>query len=43
VPVDMAIFEKGDHGLFLLPRDEWHAIIFKWLEQNGWLKNQSRQ
>jgi acetyl esterase/lipase len=43
VPVDMTIFQKGDHGLFLLPRDEWRAIIFKWLEQNGWLKNQSSQ
>jgi acetyl esterase/lipase len=32
VPVDMTIFAKGDHGLFLLPRDDWHSIIFHWLE-----------
>jgi acetyl esterase/lipase len=39
VPVDMTIFQKGDHGLFLLPRDQWQAVIFRWLEQHGWLKN----
>ncbi len=33
VPVDMTIFEKGEHGFFLLPRDDWQSIIFKWLEQ----------
>ncbi len=38
VPANMTIFAKGDHGFFLLPRDEWQAVIFKWLEQNGWLK-----
>jgi acetyl esterase/lipase len=39
VPVDITIFDKGDHGFFLLARDEWQAIIFRWLEQKGWLKN----
>ena len=26
VPVDMTIFKKGDHGLFLLPRDRWRGL-----------------
>lgn len=36
VPVKMVIFERGDHGLFPLPRDDWQAIIFKWLDDNHW-------
>ena len=36
IPVRMVIFEKGDHGLFPLPRDDWQAIIFKWLDDNHW-------
>ena len=38
VPVDMTIFHKGDHGFFPLARDDWEAMIFKWLEDNGWSK-----
>jgi len=38
VPVDMTIFHKGDHGFFPLARDEWEAVIFRWLEHNGWAK-----
>ncbi len=36
IPVRMVIFEKGDHGLFPWPRDDWQAIIFKWLDDNHW-------
>lgn len=36
VPVEMTIFEKGDHGFILLHRDDWQAIIFKWLDANHW-------
>lgn len=36
VPVEMMIFEKGEHGFFLLPRDEWHARVFSWLARNGY-------
>ena len=38
VPADMRIFRKGDHGLFLLSRDEWESLIPSWMEGNGWLK-----
>lgn len=38
VPVDMTIFKKGEHGLFLLPRDTWETMISQWMETNGWLK-----
>jgi acetyl esterase/lipase len=38
VPVEMMIFEKGEHGFFLLPRDEWHGRVFGWLARKGWLK-----
>jgi len=34
VPVDMTIFHKGDHGLFLLTRDTWLEIIARWMERN---------
>ncbi len=39
VPVQMTIFEKGEHGFFLLARDEWQAVLFRWLEQRSWLKH----
>lgn len=35
VPVEMAIFEKGEHGFFLLPRDEWHTRVFSWLARRA--------
>ncbi len=40
VPVDMTILQKGDHGLFLLARDDWQSIIFSWLDKNNWSKPQ---
>ncbi len=43
VPVEMMIFDKGDHGLFPLPRDEWQGIIQQWLETNGWLNERLKK
>ena len=37
VPVEARLFEKGQHGFILIPRDLWHSAIFDWLEGNGWL------
>lgn len=37
VPVEARLFEKGQHGFFLMPRDRWQAAILEWLETNGWL------
>lgn len=37
VPVAMRIFEKGQHGLFLIPRDKWQSVIMDWLNTDGWL------
>ncbi len=37
VPVEAHLFEKGDHGFFLIPRDRWQAPIMEWLTSNGWL------
>jgi acetyl esterase/lipase len=38
VPVDLTIFSKGEHGFFLLTRDNWQAIILNWLANSGWSK-----
>lgn len=37
VPVQAHLFEKGDHGFFLIPRDRWQNPIMEWLAENGWL------
>lgn len=37
VSVEAHLFEKGQHGLFLMPRDQWQGIIMQWLTENGWL------
>ena len=37
VPVEAHLFEKGDHGFFLISRDRWQSPIFEWLNLNGWL------
>jgi acetyl esterase/lipase len=37
VPVEARLFEKGQHGFFLMPRDHWQAAILEWLTSNGWL------
>jgi acetyl esterase/lipase len=38
VPVEMIIFSKGDHGFFLITRDEWLQPMFAWLTKNAWMK-----
>ncbi len=38
VPVDMTIFDRGEHGFFFLPHDRWETIIQEWLERNGWVR-----
>lgn len=37
VPVQAHLFEKGEHGFFLMPRDRWQGTIIDWLTTNGWL------
>ena len=37
VPVQAHLFEKGEHGFFLISRDRWQAPIMEWLTSNGWL------
>lgn len=31
------LFDKGDHGFFLIPRERWQEPIMEWLVSNGWL------
>jgi len=37
VPVEARLFEKGQHGFFLIPRDRWQSAIMDWIATNGWL------
>lgn len=37
VPVEARLFEKGQHGFFLMPRDRWQGAIMDWLGSHGWL------
>jgi acetyl esterase/lipase len=37
VPVETRLFEKGQHGFFLIPRDRWQGAIMDWLTTSGWL------
>jgi acetyl esterase/lipase len=37
VPVETRLFEKGQHGFFLMPRDRWQGAILDWLTTSGWL------
>ena len=37
VSVEAHLFEKGQHGFFLMPRDRWQGIIMDWLAETGWL------
>lgn len=37
VPVEARLFQKGEHGFFLMPRDRWQGSIMDWLQANGWL------
>lgn len=38
VSAQMVLFRQGQHGFFLISRDEWLQQVYKWLEQNGWIK-----
>lgn len=38
VPAEARLFEKGDHGFFLIPRTRWQSTIMEWLITNGWLQ-----
>jgi acetyl esterase/lipase len=37
VPVEARLFEKGEHGFYLMPRDRWQGAIMDWLTSSGWL------
>jgi acetyl esterase/lipase len=37
VPVETRLFQKGQHGFFLMPRDRWQTAIMDWLATSGWL------
>jgi acetyl esterase/lipase len=37
VPVEARLFQKGQHGFFLMPRDRWQGAIMDWLVTDGWL------
>jgi len=43
VPVEARLFQKGQHGFFLMPRDRWQGAIMDWLVSNGWLSSDSAQ
>ena len=43
VPVESRLFQKGQHGFFLMPRDRWQGAIMDWLASNGWLGLQTRE
>lgn len=36
-PVEARLFEKGQHGFFLMSRDRWQGAILEWLTTNRWL------
>ena len=37
VPVEMHIYQKGDHG-FVFRHPGWMKPLFEWMESNGWMK-----
>jgi acetyl esterase/lipase len=38
IPAQMVLFRQGQHGFFLISRDEWLQQAYTWMEQNGWMK-----
>jgi acetyl esterase/lipase len=36
-PVDARLFNAGEHGFYLMPRDRWQGAIMDWITSNGWL------
>jgi len=41
VPVETRLFQAGEHGFFLMPRDRWQAAIMDWLASSGWLSTRA--
>ena len=37
VPVETRLFQAGEHGFYLMPRDRWQGAITDWLASSGWL------
>jgi len=37
VDVEMTIFDQGEHGFILIPKDRWQAPVMNWIESHGWL------
>ena len=37
VPVEAQLYQKGQHGFFLIPRDRWQGAIMDWLASSGCL------
>jgi acetyl esterase/lipase len=37
VPVEARLFQKGQHGFFLMPRNRWQSAIVEWMATNGWM------
>jgi len=37
VPVEARLFQAGQHGFFLMPRDRWQGAVMDWIASNGWL------
>ncbi len=42
VPVEARLFDKGQHGFFLLPRDRWQGAIMDWMTTEGWLSPRAK-
>jgi acetyl esterase/lipase len=42
VPVEARLFEKGEHGFYLMPRDRWQGAIRDWITSSGWLGGSTR-
>lgn len=36
VPVEMHLFQQGQHGFPLLPRARWQSVIMEWLASGKW-------
>ena len=43
VPVEARLFQKGQHGFYLMPRDRWQGAIVDWLASNHWLNPRPSQ
>lgn len=39
VPVQMVLFDKGNHGFFEIPSERWQSVVWAWLRQHGWTKD----